>query len=377
MSDESTNHENVLPPAVAKQVAQADAIIEQLNADPENPAAMPTEPQQVTPPPPPPKPDDPPADPPAPADPPPADPPVDPPADPPAGGRRTDWKQKYNVLKGKYDAEVPRLHADLREARTQITGLTEQLNTVQATVASMQAVNTPPAEPAAPLVSQEEIDQFGPDLIDVVKRVAKEAVAPYVDEQVGKVSTTVKQVEGSVASTQKDVAESARERLYEVLDDKVPGWSTINQSPEFVAWLNEEDGLSGQLRGHVLHAAFNRNDAGRVVKIFESFQQEHAVENTDPDPATPSNETPAEETPNEEPQQNLDDLVAPGTPKTGPTGAQDESGKGRIWTQKDIDALYAAKNEFVKKRPNDELPKELADAERDLFKAQTENRIRP
>ena len=36
---------------------------------------------------------------------------------------RTDRKQKYNVLQGKYDAEVPRLSSDLREAVNRIKDL--------------------------------------------------------------------------------------------------------------------------------------------------------------------------------------------------------------------------------------------------------------
>jgi hypothetical protein len=72
----------------------------------------------------------------------------------------------------------------------------------------------------------------------------------------------------------------------------------------------------------------------------------------------------------------LDELVAPGTPKTGPTDAPLESGKGRIWTQKDIGSFYAKKNELIKKDPNKELPDDIKALERDLFKAQTEGRIR-
>ena len=359
----TTDHENVLPPAVRRQVEQADAIIAQMNqqqqppTDP-NPAAIPTEPKQVTPPPAPPKPSD-----------PPSDPPTDPEAKP-----REDWKHKYSVLKGKYDAEVPRLTADLRETRSALTQTREQLNTLQATVAALQEVNKKPPAPATPPVTPEEIEQFGPDLIDVVKRVAQEAVAPYVDRKVGEVSSSVKQVNESVASAGKTMAELARARVYERLDRDVQGWESINKSEKFVAWLHEEDGLSGEPRGAVLRRAFERNDADRVVKIFKGFQKEHVVETPDPGSSTPPADPPTDPAP--EPQKNLDDLVAPGTPKTGSTDAQAESGKGRIWTQKDIRDFMAWKNEFVKKRPGEELPKDMAELERDLFKAQNEGRIR-
>ena len=362
----SKDHENALPEAVRMQVAQADAIIAQMNQE-----------QGGTPPIDPPA--DPPADPaPAPADPP-ADPPkpADPPADPPKqDGERTDWKQKYSVLKGKYDAEVPRLHEDLREARGSLRGLQDQLTQLQTTVAALKEVNRTPPEPAKPLVSEEEVERFGPDLIDVVERVARQAVAPYVDQKIGEVQKSVKRVDETVASTTKSVADSARERLYERLDKAVPNWSEINTDPEFTKkWLVEADPYTGQPRGAMLRAAFERNDTERVIAFFKGFQKEHAVGNSDPSPATPAADpvTPAKP---QEPQQKLDELVAPGTPKTGSTGTREESGKGRIWTQAEITSFYEQKNELIKKDPNAELPDEIKAQERDLFKAQAEGRIR-
>ena len=40
-----------------------------------------------------------------------------------------DFQQKYYVLKGKYDAEVPRLHSDLSALRTVVTDLQKQIST--------------------------------------------------------------------------------------------------------------------------------------------------------------------------------------------------------------------------------------------------------
>lgn len=353
MSNRGTDHENVLPEAVRKQVAAADAIIEQMNADPEAPAPAP--------------------------DPEPAAMPTDvpevkdkqeaaaPKPEPEPTTERTDWKQKYLVLQDKYDKEVPRLHEELRNSSGHIRSLQDELSRLSTTVAAMQEVQKKPQEPPKPLVTQEEIDQFGPDLIDVVERVARQAVSPYVDEKFSEVQKTVKQVDESVASQRKTMAESARERLYERLDATVPGWDVINKDPVFIGWLREIDEFSGQPRGILLRSAFEKNDADRVVKFFKGFQKEHAVETSDPEPAAPKAKGP---------QQSLDELVAPGTPKTGSTGAQEESGKGRIWTQSDIQAYYARKNELIKANPNAELPEDMLLAERDIFKAQREGRIR-
>lgn len=358
-----SDRENEFPEAVERQISQANAIIDRLNRDP---AAQP------------------------PAGNPSADDPDSPSADDSANPLasqsssagpatdRTDWKQKYSVLQGKYDAEVPRLHVDLREANGAVRNLQEQVNTLQATVASLQAVSDRrPTDPPPPAVSPEEIEQFGPDLIDVIERKAQEVADKIVAARIGKVETSVQQVQESVASTGKTVAKSARDRVYEQLNLRVPEWATINKSDEFMAWLHKEDGLSGQMRGVTLRGMFERNDADGVVKIFKSFQKEHAVGNSDPGSTAP-NSDPANRLadPKPEPQQSLDDLVAPGAPKTGPADAPKESENGRIWTPKAITEFYTRKNEFVKTRPNDDLPDTMVAEERDLFKAQVEGRIR-
>jgi len=282
----------------------------------------------------------------------------------------------YSVLKGKYDAEVPRLHDDIRNSNNAMRGLQEQLGTLQATVAAMKEVNKTPPTPPAPLVTDEEREQFGPDLIDVVGRAAQEAVRPYVDQRVSEVAASVTQVQESASHLETGVAESNRIRLYERLHIAVPGWDVVNKDPVFVTWLGETDQYTGQLRGNLLRAAFERNDSERVIAFFKGFQKEHAVVVPDPDPAAlvvdPAN-PPAELTP--EPQQTLEELVAPGTPKTGTTGAHDEA-NGRIWTQTDIEEFYAYKNEFIKKNPNRELPDDVVALERDLFAAQTDGKGR-
>lgn len=347
------SHENVLPPAVQKQVDEANAIIAQMNADAPEPPKQESKPNPPEPAPEPPKQESKP----------------NPPPEPP----KQDWKHKYSVLQGKYDAEVPRLNEDLREARSGLRKMQDKVSHLETLVASMQAVQTRPAEPDKPLITQEEIDTFGPDLIDIVGRVAKQVLEPYVDKRFGEIEKNVKQVGENVASTQKTMAESARDRLYERLDKTVPEWRTINRTQEFVNWLNEVDPYTGVPKGVNLRAAFERNDSDRVLAFFEGFQKEHAVATEDPDPAAPTEESAP---PHEGPQQGLETLVAPGTPKTGTTVAQEESGKGRIWTRQMISDFYNQKNELIKADPNRDLPDKIQALERDLFKAQSEGRIR-
>jgi hypothetical protein len=350
----STQHENVLPAAVRRQIEQADRILEEIKT-----AALPAgDPAPADPAP---------AGDPAPADPAPA--PADPPPTP--APAEDTAEHRFKVLQGKYNAEVPRLHRHLREVTGENAELKQRVNDLEATVAALHTreAPAPAAAPASPL-TEEEVAQFGPDLIDIIRRVAKQETGVALDAQLKPVQKSVKHVQETVAASQKVVAQSARERMLAALSDAVPEWTQQNEDPKFLEWLTQQDAFSGRVRDELLADAYRKNDAPRLIAIFKGFQAENADRTSDqPDPA-PTPPKPAEGSPN-----GLDQLVAPGTPKAGPTGAQTESGK-MIWTRADIQRFTIEKNEHIRKFPERDLPEKLQKLDRDLFAAQHEGRIR-
>ena len=85
---------------------------------------------------------------------------------------RTDWKQKYSVLKGKYDAEVPRLSRDLSDSQVRITNLEDKL----AGLATQAVTPEPPAEKPRTDFTPEEVSDYGEDLLEVIGRKARSIV---------------------------------------------------------------------------------------------------------------------------------------------------------------------------------------------------------
>lgn len=350
---------SALPKQVQKQVDEANSILDQINAPPpeldaegkpiEPPAApAPVEPAAAVEP--------------APhAAPEPAPEPAA--ADDPA-------EHKYKVLQGKYNAEVPKLNRELKEARGQIGDMQQRLTNTESLLASMQHVATPPRrEPAVlddlPIVTEDETLQFGADLESYIERVAARKILPEVESRIAPVATRVDGLDQNASQAAHDVAVSERDRVMLDLANAVPEWEKQNENEDFLKWLNSNDPYAGVPRGQLLTNAFRQNDSTRVIAFFKGFQTENAVVTPEPI-VTPSVST-------TEPQQTLDNLVAPGTPKTGTTSAPDVSGK-RVWTQQDISAFYAKKNTFVVK--GIKIPDEYEALERDLFAAQHEGRIR-
>lgn len=330
-----------LPAGVRKQVERADQLIAQLGiAPPAEPAPAPAPPAEPAPAPPPPAPE--PAV--APAPPPPA-----PPAPAPAPVAE-DWEHKYRVLQGKYDAEVPELNRQLRAVRAEVTTLRSDLAAARA---------APP--PAPKRVTQEEIDEFGPELLDVIARKAQEIYEPIVAD--------LKQQVANLSTQQKTVVEKsfeeARAKLIDELGRRVPNYQEVNNSPLFIGWLDKDDPYSGEQRGLMLTRAYEANDTERVIRFFTGFLSEHAAVNPNPAPAPGSQQ-------GSPPRVDLNGYIAPGTSTTVPKidGAQ---GEKRIWRQGEIAAFYAAVNRGdFKKNPD-----QRARTEADIIAAGREGRVRP
>ncbi len=351
----STSH---LPKHVRAQVERANQIVAEMNKPP---AADPPGTPPATPPPAVVPPATPSATPPA----TPPTPPVTPPATPPAADA---LEQKYKVLQGKYNAEVPRLQKRVQEQDSELRDLKQQLLNQQTLLAAMNTrTPPPPAAPATPLVSAEEVKEFGPDLIDVIGRVAKQTLLPEIESRVKPVQQRVEQTEKGTKEVKDQAFRDARAKVLDLLQNEVSNYLQVNQDPAFIAWLGEVDPYAGRLREDLLQEAYTANNGPRVVAFFKGYLAEHAATAPPLPPAPPATPPSPPES-----QRTLDSLVAPGTPKSGPGSAPTDAGK-RTWTRAEIGALFEQIATYSRK--GRKVPDELRAQERDVMKAQTENRV--
>lgn len=277
------------------------------------------------------------------------------------------WEQKYKVLQGKYNAEVPRLQRVVNDLNGRLENLTSQLTATQGMLASLsQQRGSAPSEgapSAAPtkLVKDEEIRDFGPELYDFVKRAAMEAVAPQMDSKLKPLQQKVDQVAQTAQQVVGESNATKQERVIAALDAQVADWRELNKNPEFLNWLDEDDAYTGVQRGVLLKQAYQRHDAPRVVAFFKGFLNENAVVAPPPAPAAPAR-----------PQRKMDEFVAPGTAKAGTTGAPDEAGK-RIYTESQIAKFYhdASQGKYRSR------PDEYRAMEREFVNAAREGRVVP
>jgi hypothetical protein len=218
------------------------------------------------------------------------------------------WEQKYKTLKGMYDAEVPRLHADLRDLKAQVDSL-------------RKASETKPVEPAKPaaqtkLVTDADVEAFGQDLIEVQRKVAREVASEFRGE-LDAMRAENEKLREQLTSTGTQVSEASFEqRLYRM----VPDFEVVNADPKWIAWLNEVDPLLRAPRSSVAQQAFNRGDAEGVAHYVAMFKQTVA--------------------PVEQKADKTDELERQLQPNRGATSAPPTSQKGKVYTNADIEKMF-------------------------------------
>jgi hypothetical protein len=262
-----------------------------------------------------------------------------------------DFEAKYKVLQGKYNAETAEMRRQIQETQ----GLLQQVVTAQSV-----AKATAPAAPAAPLkpeerfrsmgVSDKELADYGVELVDLMERVANATSGAELQ----RLRKEVSDLKGNVQNVGTVVAQSAQDKVYAALFQQVgPEWPAINESPEFLAWLEDVDVFSGTTKLAGLQHAFRTNDATRVVAIFKAFVSGKTLAgSTSQGPAV------ARET-----------LIAPGSARGG-TGEAPGSTDGRIWSEGEI-------RDFHQRVRKGKIPvDEAAAIEAEIHRAMLENRIR-
>ena len=162
------------------------------------------------------------------------------------------FKQKYKTLTGKYDAEVPRLHQQVRE-------MTEATKRLQEELKTLKVEPTKPKEKVS-LVTDADRAEFGEELLDVQRRVAREVSQDY-EGRLEQQDAVIQKLEEKLQQTGNQVGEVG---FSQRLNQAVPDFPQIDNDERWVSWLNEHDPM---LRGPRRVQAQQAFDAGDVDAI--------------------------------------------------------------------------------------------------------------
>jgi hypothetical protein len=238
------------------------------------------------------------------------------------------WEQRYKSLRGKYDAEVPRLAATNKE-------LTVKLQSIENEIEYLKQAKENPKQS---LVKPEEVQEFGEPLVDLIRRAARDEVS-HKDQEILNLKSRVERFEASNNKT-------AEIDFYSRLSSAVPEWEEINREDGFLKWLSEYDDLTGLQKQDSLDDAHRNNDPVRAARFFNTWKEMSKKQ-----AATTT--------------RSLESQVVP----TASTASTSPPGK-KIWSRGEIQDFYK------KARMGDFDDAKMVAIESDIHAAQLEGRIR-
>jgi hypothetical protein len=176
------------------------------------------------------------------------------------------WEQKYRTLEGKYQAEVPRLHATNKDLQRQIDELKAEPPTAVAL--------TPES-----LVTEKDVTDYGQDLIDVQRRVAREELAPLKAE-LAKRDTVIAELRTALDRNTGEVSTVSFESR---LAKAVPEFEQLNADPKWIAWLDENDPYTGEPRRYYAEFVYNSGDVAKLKTVVDFYLKSTSTEAPPPD----------------------------------------------------------------------------------------------
>jgi hypothetical protein len=112
-------------------------------------------------------------------------------------------------------------------------------------------------------LTQNDIDNYGSELIDVTQRAAMQAVEPYLA-----------QLNQQHADLQARQAREQRRRLDQQVEQAIPDYREFDRDPAWHQWLMGVDLMSGRIRQALLNEAIASGDARRVKLFFDGYRQQ-------------------------------------------------------------------------------------------------------
>lgn len=247
------------------------------------------------------------------------------------------WEQKYKVLHGKYNAEVPRLHSEIKDLKTAMDGLKTQMSARPAA-----------ASPDFGALTPEEREQYGEDFLKVVGKVAA-ASAAQLASSAPQVDLTFAD---RLARIEDEVAETKEDKFFRQLGESAANWETLNTDAGFLGWLAGVDPMTGHTRQDMFNDAYNKLSVNRVAAFFNAYGG--------------GNQSSVSRTAQQ--QKSLESQVVPRQSNAAPAPPQ---GK-KLWTQREIAKFY----DDIRRGTYKDDVAGAARIEQDIFSAQVEGRIR-
>ena len=275
-----------------------------------------------------------------------------------------DIEHQFRSLQGRYS----KAEEEKQQMARQVADLQRLLATVQTPTPQPQQGSGVKFPTSQPRVSPKEVEEYGKEFIDVIGRRAMEVQEATLTPMLTQLQQNIQRLEAQLGGVRQVQATDANERMWGILDREIPNWQAINNSNEFVQWLQMPDPLSGQIRHGMLDQAFKSQQVSRVIQFFRHFLIDYSAATQPPLQPSPPNSSNGV---NGQGNGSLDlmALAAPGRAKGGQTTLAPQK---PYYTPHDIKQFYTDKT-FGKYAGREA---EALEIEKDIIQASKEGRVR-
>lgn len=260
------------------------------------------------------------------------------------------YAQRWRSLQGTFNV-----------TKTQLSEAAQRIANLEHLVATMQSAPAPAASAQAdkPLLTATDTTEYGADMVDFVRRAAREETAPLAQALLS-LQRQIDNLQGMAPVVKQVVAQqnqTAEEKFFTRLTERVSDWQVVNDNPSFHAWLMTPDDMTGITRQTFLVDAQRAMDVDRVVNIFNHWKRENGVKQVQA-PAQTAKTT-----------SQLERQIAPGRASAGSAAPTQQ--KSKTYSRADIAKFYEDKRRGLYK----DRRAEADSLEADIFLAQREGRI--
>jgi len=181
------------------------------------------------------------------------------------------WEERYKALQGKYNAEVPRLHQELKDLKEQVHNPSEKEGLLRE-IAELKSQTAPPP---APLPSP-HIDKIREDYGDELANAfaASKAENDSLRHELQNLMTRTNEIQSN----------NSLGTLANMLSEQGINFDQANNDPLFLDWLREVEPFAGVPRQQLLSQAYEAGDLPRAAQFFTAYQGMQASTRIEPKP---------------------------------------------------------------------------------------------
>ena len=160
------------------------------------------------------------------------------------------WKQKFKVLEGKYNAEVPRYASEVRELKSQMNSLRLNLEELHKKKETNQDPVIGDLDPAA-------YEEYGEDMKKLVMQTSR------LMKTVDKLQEENNQLKDQVGSVRRVSDNMSYDNFLHQIREKYPSFDKQDTDPEFIDWLNKME--------IDLASIGKRRDVDKAVEVYKAY----------------------------------------------------------------------------------------------------------